>query len=377
MPQQDEFSLKALADTLVVDLEAGVNHVATTIEYTKAPEWIILHRFYGDDWIGVPLEIVGLDDPTLSSGSFQTLPLKPGQIYEACIVPPDFDPDPDTPVHELIVRYDVDDRGPPAHVSVVALKKRPELRDFYSDGNSRPYGTYHERDVIATIDVFARLSISRSPWVDTADGILVLPGAEHVVAEGPKQTFHFRVKDLLPGTQYYELLLLTDEFGNWQFLTDDITMKRRKVEAEVTELYIVWDSDDHSSGEASFSFYLHTGNPPLAKSNVIEYAHGELESGEFALPLPTGTCVLGPHAVTPDTKRVFFYVYSREDDTGSVPADADDFAWDSKELHVPVGPGENVPDGTDGMWVRWTYGDTSDMDGWNFDINFKYSITYQ
>ena len=312
MPQRNEFSLKALADTLVVDLEAGDRRVATTIEYTKDPEWVILHRIHGDDWIKVPLEIVGLDDPNFSRGSFQTIQLKPGQLYEACIV----------------------------------------------------------RDVIATTDVFARLSISRSPWLDTGDGLLVLPLTEHVVARGPQQTFGFVVKDLLPGTQYFELLLLTDEFGNWQFVTDDFTTKRRKVEVMVTKLYIVYDSDENSSGEATFRSYVHSGNELLCRSNAVVFGD-QVDSGqEYAVPATVGSCVLEPHAVTPDTKRLFFTSLSREDDSGSVPVDDDDFGSATKELRIPVGPGENVDEDTDSLYLSGT-------DGWNHYVDFKYSIKYQ
>jgi hypothetical protein len=367
MPRRDEFALNALADTLVVDLEAGMPHASTTIEYAKHRDWVLMHRIRGDDWIGVPVPIVDLDDPHLTRGDFETFPLKPGQLYEACIVPPDFEPDPDEPVHELVVRYDTDDRGPPPSVSVVALRKQREPRDFYSDGNSRTYGTYHERDVIATTDVVAQLSVSTSPWVDAGGGFIAVPDPKQVVARGPKQTFSFRVEDLLPGTPHHEVLLLVDEFGNWQFVTDTITTRKRKIEAEVTELFVIDDDDDFSNGEGTFWFTVQSGDPLLAESNALSYDNDNLESGQVAVPTPSGTCILGPSPVIPATKRVFFSAGGISDNSGS--AEGNDIATGRKELSLPVGPGENVQSETDSF----------EMSGAELSVRvtYEYSVGYQ
>lgn len=370
MPKRDEFTLAALAETLVVDVENGPPHATTTIEYRKPADWVLWHRLLGDDWIKVPLQIVGLDDPHLLRGAFQTLVLRPGQMYEACVVPPDYEPDPGTPVHDWVVAYDVDDRGAPPHVSVVALRKRPEPRSFYSDGNGRTRGTYHERDVITTTDVVAQLSISTSQWIDAGDGMLVLPGPKQVVTRGPQQTFGFVVEDLLPGTTYYELLLLLDEYGNWEFRNETIQTLKRKVEAEVTELFIGDDSDDLSNGEASFTFSVRAQNPLLHESNLVTYGNSNLESGQVAVPTPSGTMVLGPSAATPETKRLFFHASAWEDDAGSVPVDEDDVADGTKELDLPNGSGENVQGATDSFEI-------SGSDDWRVKVSYKYSVKYQ
>lgn len=369
LPRRDEFTLTALADTLVVDLEAGMQDASTTLEYTKNAEWTILHRILGDDWIGVPLPIVGLDDPHLIRGDFETLPLRPGQMYEACIVPPDFMPDSGTSMHEFVFPFDGGESAP-ASVSVVAVRKRPEPRTFYSDGNSSTHGTYHERDVLANTDVFAQLSVSSQPWVDAGDGLLVMPGPKQVVARGPQQTFHLVVDDLLPGMPYYELLMLMDEFGNWEFRPDSITTLRRKVEVEVTELFISDDSDDLSTGEGTFTFSVSAATEALASSNTVTYPNTTIDSGHHvALPNPVGTCVLGPTTVMPDTKRLFYWAGCYEDDSGSFPPDGDDYASGHKELRIPIGPGENVHGATDSIEI-------SDS-GLAFRVGYKYSIHYE
>jgi hypothetical protein len=370
MPQRDEFALNALADTLVVDIESGPPYATTTIEYSKDFEWVLWHRLVPDDWIKVPLQVTDLDDPKLKKGSFETFKLRPGQMYEACIVPAGYEPDRNVPVQDQVVAYDIDDRGAPPSASVVALRKRPEPRSFYSDGNTRTRGTYHERDVITTTDVVGQLSLSTSQWIDAGDGMLVLPGPKKVVARGPQQSFGFVIEDLLPGTTYFELLLLMDEFGNWEFRTATVQTLKRRVEAEVTELFIGDDSDDLSNGEAGFSFAVQAQNPLLAKSNVLAYSNGNVETGKVAVPTPSGTCLLGPQTVTLDTKRLFFYAYGSEDDSGSVPIDEDDVGEGTKELTLPVGPGETVQGATDSFEI-------SGSDNWLVKVSYKYSVKYQ
>jgi hypothetical protein len=371
MATRDEFDLKALAETLVVDLENGPPQVDTKIEYRKNKEWVLLHRIGSGDWVKVPLQIVDLDDPKLIGGDFPTLPLRPGQRYEACSVPPGYQPDPGVPVQDWVVTYSgPDDRGAPPHVSVVALRKRPEPRRFFQDGNSRTHGTYHERDVLASTDVVGQLSLSTAQWIDAGDGMLVLPGPKLVVARGPQQSFAFVIDDLLPGTTYYELLLLMDEFGNWEFVTDTIETLKRKVEAEVTELFIVDDSDDASNGEAQFSFALQAGNPLLAKSNVVRYDNSNVETGKVAVPTPPGKCELGPAGATFETKDLNFYASAWEDDAGSVPIDDDDVASGTRKLDLPVGPGENVSGATASLTI-------SGSDDWQVKVTYKYSVKYQ
>lgn len=104
MSSRDRFTLTAYANTLVVDLEAGLPDAATTIDYGKGPEWTLWHRLVPDDWIKVPIAIADLDDPKLKKGQFSTLRLKPGQMYEACMTPPGYQPDRNIPVHDWVAK---------------------------------------------------------------------------------------------------------------------------------------------------------------------------------------------------------------------------------------------------------------------------------
>jgi hypothetical protein len=374
-PRRDEFNLTALEDTLVIDVEAGVREKTTKVQYRKNEEWTILHRIQGDDWIPVGFDdIVGRNDPRHKSGEFETLKLRPGQMYQACIVPRDFTPDPAIPMHEFIFGFEGEE-APPASVYVVALRKRPEQRSFYIDGNSRTYGTYHERDVFTNTDVMGVLSVSRQQWVDAGDGVLTMPGPKAVVSRGPQTTFMFRIgtnpgDNLLPGTPYFELLLLVDEFGNWEFRTDNLTMLRRRVEAELTELWVHDDSDRTSTGEGVFKFSVGTMDDS-SKSNILVFNNPDFDDGTVVPAL--GKCVLGPVAVTDGTKRLYFFGSCYEDDSGSFPFEGDDFDAGHQELHIPVGPGETFS----AVDQRLKVGPKWWADNLSFTATYKYSIDYE
>jgi hypothetical protein len=368
MAIRSTFSLIAAADTLIVDLEAGERFAITQLNYTKDPEWVILHRLDGDDWIPIPLLITGPTDPVKARGSFTSLAVRPGHTYQACIVPPDFHPDASHQPYSLTVPYDHEE-GPPAFASIVALRKRPEVRDFYSDGNSRTYGTYHERDVVAKQTVHAQFTVGSNKPVDLGDGRYTLPAPHAVQVRGPGQTFAFRVAELLPGTEYHTLLLLLDDFGNWQFLSEQVTTQQRKVDVKLEAVFIVDDGDDFSTGEGDFKFYLYTSGPADQTSNTVKYSNSNLDSGKFVSPPPSGTCTLGPYAATPDTAKAFFFTLSFQDNTGSL--EGDDLAMGMREIPCPSGPGETVTNVSDSVTAVDPVGEE-----YEYRVDYRYTVSY-
>jgi hypothetical protein len=366
MASRSTFSLTAAADTLIVDLEAGKRFEMTQVDYTKDPEWVILHRLDGDDWIPVGVNITGPTDPIKSKGNFISLAVRPGHTYQACIVPPDFHPDASHQPYDLIVQYDHEE-GPPAFASIVALRKRPEVRDFYSDGNSRTYGTYTERDVVAHQTVHAQFTVGKNRPVDLGDGRFTLPAPRAVQVRGPGQTFAFRVAELLPGSAYHTLLLLLDEFGNWQFLPEQVTTQQRKVEAKVEAVFIIDDGDDFSNGEGDFAFYVDSSGPAGPGSNMVQYANSNLDSGKFVAPPPSGTCTLGPYSVTPDSKT-FFHTYSTQDNSGSL--EGNDNAFGLREIPCPSGPGETVTNVSDSVTA------VDPVSDYAYRVDYRYTVSY-
>jgi hypothetical protein len=355
-------------DTLVVDLEAGERHAITQVEYRREPDWVILHRLDGNDWLKVAIPYTGPNDPALVHGSFTTLQIRPGQCYQACIVPADFRPTASQQPYDWIVSYG-DSEGPPAFVSIVALRKAPEARDFYADGNSRTYGTFHERDVVTEIPVLAQFSVGREPPRDLGNGRLTLvsPTAVQVRAKG--QTFGFQVSKLVPGTEYHTLLLLVDEFGNWQFIAERITTLRRRVEVTLQALFIVDDADDFSNGEGDFQFKVLGGG--VAESNKVLYANSNLESGKFVAPSPNETMTLGPYTPLPDRLWVHFRVDGAQDNTGAPLDLSDDAASGVVEIPCPSGPGETVTNLPGAIQVR-----DQIREDFEFRVDYRYSVTY-
>jgi hypothetical protein len=188
------------------------------------------------------------------------------------------------------------------------------------------------------------------------------------------QSFLLQITDLLPGTHYYELLRLSDAFGNWEFVSRDFTTLRRRIRLQPTDLYINDDSDDFSNGEGSFEFQIQTGNAVIptawSERGKLTYANGNLETGKSVAPAPTGDIIVGPEPVTEVMRHVRVWVSGREDDSGSFPADGDDFAWSGKDLFLPVGTtDEIVSDRPDSI-----YADIGDH--LKFTVSFKYSIEY-
>ncbi|MBA2953779.1 hypothetical protein GON03_05580 [Nocardioides sp. MAH-18] len=369
MSKRALFSLSAANDTLVVDTEGGKSSELTKLDYHKDPDWLIIHRLDADDWMKVSFPTSSPSDDAHVRGQFDSLRVPPGHSYQACIVPSDFDVDSKTPPHEWYVNYD-EGEAPPELVTVIALRKRPEERDLYHEGDSNTYGTYHERVATTHKPVLAHLSIG--PWKprDIGDARRALPTPVVTQARGPQTGFSFTLEGLLPGTDYYTLLLLVDEFGNWQYVEDSVTTLSRKVEATVDALFVLDDGDLLSKGEASWDFYLHTAGGP--STNNLSYKNSNIDSGHFARPDPAGTVTLGPYTPLPEKPRVFFGVTGWQYNSGSFPSYGDDLAIGEREIPCPTGKHEKVQNRKAQVQVRDTVGGS-----YEFRVDYTYSIKYQ
>jgi hypothetical protein len=155
-----------------------------------------------------------------------------------------------------------------AAIAVFALRKRPERREFISDQYVRTGGTYREHDVITTAPVYADMAVSTDPPQILSNDYFAFANTAGSTWAPKNQSFLLRITDLLPGTHYYELVRLSDDFGNWQFLRTEFTTLKRRIRLDLLDLYISSDSDDWSNGEGSFLFRLslehHDRRPLLA-----------------------------------------------------------------------------------------------------------------
>jgi hypothetical protein len=359
-------TLQAAPDPLILDIEAGQTEGTTQVEYSKEPEQRIWHRWKPGAWLKAVLQVTAPDDPALSHGYLVSPKLAPGTVYQVAIWEADIDPNQlpnlDQPVRAL------------AAITVFVLRKRPERRAFFSDENYTTGGTYRQHQVVTKSPVNVCMMVSTAAPESNAEGFLTFPHTDATMWASTNQSFMLQVTDLLPGTHYHELIRMSDEFGNWEFLQRDFATLKRRIRLKVTQLFINDDSDDFSNGEGSFLFALETGDISVptswAKRGKFTYHNGNLETGKAAVPVPPDTIEVGPEAVNQANRHVRFAVEGTEDDTDSFFPDNDDTAWGSKDLLLPTGTTDEVvsqrPD---------SIGADRGL-GFSFTVSFDYWVDY-
>ena len=214
--------MKANPDLVVVDLEAGHTVGTTEIEYWKAPNQTIWHRWNDGAWQPVELGSMSSADPAHSHGTYLSYRLKPGWIYEVTIWPPDVDPndlaDSEPPLEEL------------AHLAVFALKKRSEPRSFFKNGDEVTGGTYRTEYVSTGEDVYAYMWVGTDRPKEDGVGYLTLTNFDGSDWSSEARSSHaLQVRDRLPGNEYHGLIRLSNADGDWEFLTREFKTRERKV----------------------------------------------------------------------------------------------------------------------------------------------------
>lgn len=97
---------------------------------------------------------------------------------------------------------------------------------------------------------------------------------------------------------------------------------KRVVNVRLDKLTCLDDSDDFSSGEATFTFMVYPSNNPIPITKTINWDPMETETPKLIRPLGTATIQLDP----PDANgRVGIRIEGKEDDSG-FPPDDDDLA---------------------------------------------------
>lgn len=359
-------TLTATPDVVIVDIEAGQTAGTTQIEYSKEQEQRIWHRWKSGAWQKVSLQVTAPDDPALRHGYFASPALQPGWVYEVQVWAREVDPN----------RIPQVDQPPRALASlmVFALRKRPERRNFLSDENQSAGGTYREHQVVTTTPVYAYMAVSNDPPIDTGGGHFIFGKPSGITWAPMAQSFFLTITDLLPGTHYYELTRLSDDYGNWEFVQREFTTLKRRIRFEPTDLYINDDSDDLSNGEGSFWFSLETGSisAPSGWSTrgTLSYSNGNLETGKSVTPAPSGDITFGPEVVSASSRDLRVSVKGQEKDTPGYLLAEDDHATGTKDLWQPSGTvDEDVIQRVDS--VR---GEGSD--DLAFTLSFKYWVEY-
>lgn len=359
--------LAASPSTVVIDVEAGERSLTTIVEYWKEPEHAVWHRWRPGAWQRVKISVTDLDAPEMKHGYFWSPALEPGWVYEVSIwergVDPNHLPNIDIPPRAL------------ASLTVFALRKKPEVRSFLIDETERTGGTYRQHYLVTSMPVMVRAAVGSQPPVRDANNMLSLPeiADEHVDA-GLKASMDILLDTLLPGTFYHELVLLTDPFGNWEFVTRTFTTMKRQISVQLTGIHIHDDSDELSNGQAVFSFELQTGHVDdpntWALREQASYANSNIESGKAVAPVPNEIVTVPYETVQGRHRHARFRVVATEDDSGSVPLDEEDIAWGMKDLFLPTGPDEQVQNRTDSVSAGPGH------DGFHFDVSYSYSVDY-
>ena len=163
-----------------------------------------------------------------------------------------------------------------------------------------------------------------------------LAGSTH---EPENQSFNLQIFDLLPGTQYNEILRLSDKYGNWQYLLPSFTTLKRQIRVRPVQIFVHDDSDDLSFGEGEFSCTLYLGprgNPSGAWKERGSWSTPYLTfDSNSALPPLTGEILVTPETVFPGSLAAQLSTKGRDEDDSGFDW-VDDSAYGSpKQLDIP------------------------------------------
>jgi hypothetical protein len=254
--------LEADTSPIVVD---GHNSSSgtTTIHYEKNPLeelWVI--RTTGTHWNQPNLhQLTGLGDEALFGGAYP-ITLQPGDHYIVSVYHPNQGPLTLEP--SLVTTLDVS-----------CLWKDPGPTRLITHESSSWGGTWHTHPVF-TGSVPTRIvmvGVSREPPSFDSNGIPRLTSHDGEPTRPLKTaTIHeVEIKPLCPGNHYFFVVLVTDAFGNWDFVQREFTTLRRKITVEFPTIHIYNDGDYATVGEAEFWFWVFRGT--VNNPNLIEEFH--------------------------------------------------------------------------------------------------------
>lgn len=358
--------LEALPDPVVIDTENGQMTGSTKVKYTKESSYVIWHRWKPGDWTRKKISVSDTSDPANFHGEFDSPDLEPGDIYEAALWDKGVDP------NRLPTNVD---RPPQAHAAtaVFALRKRPEQRSFLRDENMRTGGTYREHDVFTSVPVRAVMAVSTSAPQADANGIYSFNQTDALTYEVENESFNLQLFDLLPGTHYFEMVRLTDRFGNWQFLMNEFTTLKRRIRVKPTEILVHDDSDPGSTGEGVFRCILQTGEGD-DQSQWRNRGETSVTNGDFgdnaALPEVPAEIEIGPEPVARADVAARVHASGEDDDRSYFDIGAFEAASGAKELNIP----QNTTDETVIEASDEIHADLGDS--LTFTMKYKYWIEY-
>lgn len=198
-------------------------------------------------------------------------------------------------------------------LAITCLLKQPTLTDLVSDQGEDTGGTYHWHLVATRMPTFMVISVSQQPPVSGPNGMPRFAQVEGKAESQPNSIHRTELTPLAPGTNYYCLIRVSDNVGNWQFLRSQFRTRWQSVTVTFKTLHIDNDGDESAYGEADgFVFQILEGD------NLIkDFSLGRslIYDGQNIDLLPRGfTHTLGPKS-TPGGYDLRIRVEGTEDDS--------------------------------------------------------------
>ncbi len=358
-------TLQATPSPIVVDNEAGKTDGTTNIDYLKAAVEELWERFTGGTWTQInPHVRTGRGDEADRYGSYPVT-LKPGQNYEVCVYTWDHGPLKPDPIQVACVK-------------VYCLWKKPHDVALITDENESFGGTWYWHQVHTNVPTnIVEIGVSRNPPV-VANGIPHLESPDGGPSAPLVRTddHQVEIKPLLAGNHYFFLVVVIDDFGNWDIRKSEFTAFRRQLTVEFPTIHIFNDGDPFDEGEGEFWFRVFSGDWNRTKTVFKEF-HRDTQDiddwGETDRPYSLGfTHVGAPEVVPPGGERVWVSSWGIEHD-GFLEGDEAARSW-GRQLPLPAGrfvekvtnstflmdcPAVPIGDGDDddfhyGVLVRWS-----------------------
>jgi hypothetical protein len=272
--------LKAFPDMVFINRKGGLNTGTTHIVYTRDAIGSLLpilwHRFVGTTWkriqLSTPFILNSPSGDPQRDGEFPVT-MHAGQVYQVLMY--------HYPQQEFVNPNKVDptdptinfEDKPDALLTVVAMLKDPERMDFIVDNRQGFGGTWFSRGADTTVPTSFMLQVSKNPpFKDNAGVERFL--APMITVFNPSSMSHDGVIErfLLPGNNYFFLMRLVDDDGNWQIVSDQFRTKQRTVTIDFEVLHII---NDGAQGDttAEFRIWVMEGN-----LSVKDYFFGDVDN---------------------------------------------------------------------------------------------------
>lgn len=378
--------LMAYPDVVVIDRKAGATNGTTNVVYAGIPGTnppILWERIVGSPWIRVPIRPPRIrfsrsGDPA-QDGMF-TMTLKPGQVYQVAMY---YDTDPTDPNVKDPNTANKKERSPDQLITVYARLKDPERTDLLTSEDQNIGGTFFQKVALTRMPTLFLLEVDMIPPYLDADGVPQFVAPKAIALDLPGNTHDRLAEPLFPGNDYFFLMRLIDEDGNWQVVSGKFRTKQRKVTINFQELHII---NDGAPGDTTAEFRIWVVEGGMT---VKEYFFGDVENFDISdrpspgeehhehIPLKRmlEPFLLGPNDVTETTNDVAILTrglchhnVGSDDWTMNFYGDPDNprkFAYQHDTFPFPTGINEKISNFP--FIVRTWYHLA--------DVEFEYSVT--